>query len=232
MAYNLGKKALETKNNSSYNNSTTETEDNSNGRRKETREDFHRRSVQEGCTVNDRGEIAYAFRPVADWNFSESLRIAERNLREKGIQVIVCDLFEVNSGGVTVTKISEASTVPGVAVYLQATMKTDPIETAEHEAYHFWKYTEDRMAYFAELYKNFDFNSPAAIDLLSRIEKAYIESKEMNVEVDVEVDSEESVKLIEEAFAYVTGFVASGDQLGIARKILRDFDAVKTAWDN
>ena len=209
----------------------TEQEDKANVRREETREDFHRRAVQEGCTVNDRGEIAYAFRPVADWNLGESIRSAERNLRKKGIQVIVCDLFEVNRDGITTQK-KDAITAAGEAVYLHTAMETDPIETAEHEAYHFWKHTQARMAYFAELYKNFDFDSPAAIDLLGKIEKAYIESKKANVETDVEVDSDESVKLIEEAFAYVTGFAASGDQLGIARKILRDFDAVKAAWDD
>ena len=209
----------------------TSQEDKANGRREETREDFHRRAVQEGCTVNDRGEIAYAFRPIADWNLSESIRIAERNLREKGIQVIVCDLFEVNRNGITTQRMNAISAA-GEAVYLHTAMETDPIETAEHEAYHFWKHTQARMAYFAELYKNFDFDSPAAIDLLGKIDKEYIESKKANVEIDVEVDSDESVKLIEEAFAYVTGFAASGDQLGIAHKILRDFDAVKAAWDD
>ena len=204
---------------------------NGNARREETREDFHRRAVQEGCTVNDGGEIAYAFRPIADWNLSESIRIAERNLRQKGIQVIVCDLFEVNRNGIT-TQMTNAISAAGEAVYLYTAMETDPIETAEHEAYHFWKHTQARMDYFAELYKNFDFDSPAAIDLLGKIEKAYIESQKANVEIDVEVDSDESVKIIEEAFAYVTGFAASGDQLGIAHKILRDFDAVKAAWDD
>ena len=209
----------------------TEQEDKANGRRKETREDFHRRAVQEGCTVNDRGEIAYAFRPVADWNLSENIRIAKRNLREKGIQVIVCDLFEVNRDSIT-SKRMNATTDAGEAVYLHTTMETDPIETAEHEAYHFWKHTQARMDYFAELYKNFDFDSPAATDLLREIEKAYIESKKADAEIDVEVESDESVKLIEEAFAYVTGFAASGDQLGIAHKILRDYDSVKDAWDD
>ena len=208
----------------------TKQEDKANGRR-ETREDFHRRAVQEGCTVNDRGKVAYAFRSVADWNLAESIRIAERNLREKGIPVIVCDLFEVNRDGIT-TPRTNAIADAGEAVYLLTSMEADPIEAAEHEAYHFWKHTQERMDYFAELYKNFDFDSPAAIDLLGRIEKAYIESKKANVETDLEVDSDESVKLIEEAFAFVTGFTASGDQRGIAHKILRDFDAVKAAWDD
>ena len=204
---------------------------NGNERREETREDFHRRAVQEGCTVYDRGEVAYAFRPVTDRNLGESIRRAERNLREKGIQVIVCDLFEVNRDGIT-TQMLEGISVAGEAVYLMTSMDADPIEVAEHEAYHFWKHTRERMDYFAELYKNFDFDSPAAIDLLSKIEKAYIESQKANVKTDVEVDSDESVQLIEEAFAFVTGFVASGDKLGIAHNILRDFDAVKDAWDD
>ena len=224
---------IDTETDSAYDsaNKETEQEDKTNVTREETREDFHRRAVQEGCTVNDRGEIAYAFRPISDWNLSESIRITERNLRKKGIQVIVCDLFEVNRNGITAQRMNAISAA-GEAVYLHTAMETDPIETAEHEAYHFWKHTQARMVYFAELYKNFDFDSPAAIDLLDKIEKAYIESKKSNVEIDVEVDSDESVKLIEEAFAYVTGFAASGDQLGIAHKILRDFDAVRAAWDD
>ena len=224
---------LDTNKDSAYDSAKkkTEQEDKANGRREETREDFHRRAVQEGCTVNDRGKTAYAFRPIADWNLAESIRIAERNLREKGIPVIVCDLFEVNRDGIT-TPRTDAIADAGEAVYLLTSMDADPIEVAEHEAYHFWKHTQARMDYFAELYKNFNFDSPAAIDLLSRIEKAYIESPKVNVETDVEVESDESVKLIEEAFAFVTGFTASGDQRGIAHKILRDFDAVKAAWDD
>lgn len=224
---------LDTNKDTAYDSAKKKTaqEDKANGRREETREDFHRRAVQEGCTVNDRGEIAYAFRPIADWNLSENIRITKRNLREKGIQVIVCDLFEVNRNSITTQRMNAIS-VAGEAVYLHTAMETDPIETAEHEAYHFWKHTQARMDYFAELYKNFDFDSPAAIDLIGKIEKAYIESQKADVEIDVEVDSDESVKLIEEVFAYVTGFAASGDQLGIAHKILRDFDAVKAAWDD
>lgn len=224
---------LDTNKDTAYDSAKKKTaqEDKANGRREETREDFHRRAVQEGCTVNDRGEIAYAFRPIADWNLSENIRITKRNLREKGIQVIVCDLFEVNRNSITTQRMNAIS-VAGEAVYLHTAMETDPIETAEHEAYHFWKHTQARMDYFAELYKKFDFDSPAAIDLIGKIEKAYIESQKADVEIDVEVDSDESVKLIEEVFAYVTGFAASGDQLGIAHKILRDFDAVKAAWDD
>lgn len=49
---------------------------------------------------------------------------------------------------------------------------------------------------------------------------------------DVKIGSKEWVTLIEEIFAYITGDIHSGDPRGEVHAFLRDYDAVKEAWDN
>ncbi len=48
---------------------------------------------------------------------------------------------------------------------------------------------------------------------------------------DVEIGSKEWVTLIEEIFAYITGDIHSGDPKGEVRAFLRDYEAVKNAWE-
>ena len=89
-----------------YDNTVNETKGGEVGNegREETRGDFHRRAIRKGCTVKERGHTAYAFRRHISGDISESAGIVERNLREKGIPVIVCDLFEANRDGVTIPR--------------------------------------------------------------------------------------------------------------------------------
>lgn len=208
-----------------YDNTVNETKGGEVGNegREETRGDFHRRAIRKGCTVKERGQTAYAFRRHISGDISESAGIVERNLREKGIPVIVCDLFEANRDGVTIPR-KEASTVAGEAVYVMNGITADPVESANHEAFHFWKYDEARTLYVDTLLDNIDFASKAAADFLGKIEQGYLGET-------IDVDDDRTNIVLEEAMAYLTGFAQSGDLQNIAHEVLRDYDAVKAAWD-
>lgn len=208
-----------------YDNTVNETKGGEVGNegREETRGDFHRRAIRKGCTVKERGQTAYAFRRHISGDISESAGIVERNLREKGIPVIVCDLFEANRDGVTIPR-KETSTVAGEAVYVMNGITIDPVESANHEAFHFWKFDEARTLYVDTLLDNIDFSSKAAADFLGKIEQGYLGET-------IDVDDDRTNIVLEEAMAYLTGFAQSGDLQNIAHEVLRDYDAVKAAWD-
>ena len=100
----------------------------------------------------------------------------------------------------------------------------DPVESANHEAFHFWKYDEARTLYVDTLLDNIDFVSKAAADFLGKIEQGYLGET-------IDVDDDRTNIVLEEALAYLTGFAQSGDLQNIAHEVLRDYDAVKAAWD-
>ena len=201
----------------------TKQEDRTNVTRKETREAFYRRAHEKVFTVRERGQVACGYNPVA--NKTRSARQAERNLKKLGIQVIVHDGLEVNVNGITRVILGDATSVAGDAVYVRNSMRTDPMETAGHEAFHFWKYTDAREMYNETVADNIIFASDAFAQFQKEIADAYF-----GEEIGIEDDGAD--KLAEEIFAYITGLIHAGDSKNIVRPFMRDYDAVKASWDD
>ena len=191
--------------------------------REETREAFYRRAHEKAYTVRERGEIAFGYAPVTDQTGSAGQ--LERDLAKAGIQVIAHDGLEVNANGVTRVILGDATSVAGDVVYVRNSMATDPLETAGHEAYHFWKHTDARLSYKETVEDNIIYASDAFIQFQNEIAEAYF-----GEEIGIEDDG--SDKLVEEIFAYITGLIHAGDSNNIVRPFLRDYDAVKAAWEN
>jgi len=196
---------------------------NGNERREETREAFYRRAHEKKYTVRERGQIACGYTSVA--NKTRSAGQTERNLKKLGIQVIVHEGLEANVNGITRVILGDATSVAGDAVYVRNSMKTDPIETAGHEAFHFWKHTDARIEYKETVAENIVFSSDAFIQFQKKIADAYF-----GEEIGIEDDGAD--KLSEEIFAYITGLIHAGDSEEIVRPFLRDYDAVMAAWDD
>jgi len=207
-----------------YDSSITETEGGitSDERREETRESFHRRANEKKYTVRERGKIACGYYPATDKTGRAGR--TEKALQELGIPVVVHEGLESNADGVTNIIQGDAASVAGDAVYVRNTLETDPIETAGHEAFHFWKHTNERVSYREVVADNIDFSSDDFIQFQDEIARKYF-GKEISID-DVTAD-----KLSEEIFAYITGLVHAGDSDNIVRPFLRDYDAVKAAWN-
>ena len=207
-----------------YDSTVNETEGGvvSNERRKETRDAFYRRANEEVRTVRERGEIACGYVLAADKTGRAGQ--TEKALQELGIPVIVHEGLEANVDGITRVVQGDAASVAGDAVFVRNTLGTDPIETAGHEAFHFWKRSTARAVDVDAVTDNIDFASDWFIQFQTDIAESYF-SEEVGIEDDG-ID-----KLSEEIFAYITGLVHAGDSNNIVRPFLRDYDAVKAAWD-
>ncbi len=143
-------------------------------RREETRDDFYRRSHEEKYTVRERGKISVGYRAVFPEHFSRSAKAVEREIKKLGIKAIIHNGLEANANGITQIIKGEATTIYGDAVYIRNSVGTDPVETAGHEAFHFWKNSETRTAYREIVEENIIFSSNAFIDFQSEIAEAYI----------------------------------------------------------
>lgn len=194
----------------------------SNERQEETRESFYRRANEEVRTVRERGKITCGYYPATDKTGRAGK--TEKALQELGIPVIVHEGLEANIDGFTRTIYGAASSVAGDVVYVRNNLETDPVETAGHEAYHFWKNTGTWSIYADIIIDNIDFSSDEFIQFQKDIAEIYF-----GEEIGIEDDGVD--KLAEEIFAYITGLVHAGDPSGEVHGFLRDYDAVKTAWD-
>lgn len=194
----------------------------SNEGREETRDAFHRRANEELRTVRERGKIACGYYPAADKTGRAGQ--TESALQELGIPVIIHEGLEANVDGITRTIHGTASSVAGDVVYVRNNLETNPIETAGHEAYHFWKNKDTRSIYTNTIIDNIDFSSDEFIQFQKDIAEIYF-----GEEVGIEDDGVD--KLAEEILAYITGLVHAGDPNGETHGFLRNYDEVKTAWD-
>ena len=191
--------------------------------RQETREAFLRRAVQEVLQVKTRGETAYGYRRVLPSDVAERSRQVEREFERLGIPSVIYDRLEVNRNGVTSVWTSEATTVRGDAVYINNAVLLNAMEVAGHEAYHFWDSSDEMSFYTDVLTYNIDFSSKHFVSFISEIGDGY--------SLDDEVDGAQWEKLMDEACAYISGFIHSGNHLDWVMPFIRDFSEVEAAWN-
>ena len=191
--------------------------------REETREAFYRRADEQKYSVSERGKTAFAF--ARSDTPSPEARQAEQELTRLGVPCVIVDRFEENKEDVTRVSNAAASTARGDAVYINNSLWLDPKETAGHEAFHFWSVDEAGTTFKEILRDNIDFASAEFQEFEAQIEADYFGKK---VEVD---DGNKWNMLMEEIFAHISGRIHIGDPDNIVRPFLRDYDAVKSAWD-
>jgi hypothetical protein len=192
-------------------------------KRKETRDEFNRVSYAENCTVGERGEIAYAYRVCR--SPSEIGQKVSEELKKLGIKGIIHEGLKSNYNGITTTYNASASTLAGVAVFIDNKIERDAIETAGHEAFHYWRDSASIGNYIEIIKDNINFSSQEFIKFQSEIATDYFGE-------EVALDDKQWAKLSEEIYAYITGYVYSGDIDNSVRPFLRDYDEVKNALNN
>ena len=204
----------------------TEQEDQSNDTREESREDFDRRTSEEVLRKGQKGRLAYAYRPYLGTP-SQNAQAAREGLKKIGIPVFIYEKLETNKRGITTDhKASGAAAIPGVGVFIPFDTTVDSMEIVGHEGFHFLGASKTRTSYLLKLVDNIDFASAEFIAYQTK----YVQEKYFEEEVGTEDEGFDL--LAEEIFAYITGDIHNGDPDGEVHKFIRDYDAVKSAWDD
>lgn len=191
--------------------------------REETRDEFNRAAHEANCTVDERGQIAYAYK-VSGQPSSKGQKVADE-LGKLGIKGIIHEGLKSNSNGITTIYDAGASTFAGVCVFIDNEIGRNPVETAGHEAFHYWVGTPQNITYTEIIADNIVFSSKEFTNFQSKIAKDYFGE-------EIPLDDKRWPLLAEEIPAYITGYIYSGDVDNIVRPFLRDYDEVKTAMDS
>ena len=204
----------------------TEQEDQSNDTREESREDFDRRTSEEVLRKGQKGRLAYAYRPYLGTP-SQNAQAAREGLKKIGIPVFIYEKLETNKRGITTDhKALGSAAIPGVGVFIPFDTTVDSMEIVGHEGFHFLGASKTRASYLLKLVDNIDFASAEFIAYQTK----YVQEKYFEEEVGTEDEGFDL--LTEEIFAYITGDIHNGDPDGEVHKFIRDYDAVKSAWDD
>ena len=203
-------------------------EDEDRGRtREESKEDFLRRSHQEGLEVIDGGKVSYAFRRLHLLPDGQTARQVQRELEILGVPCFVKDGNVLKNDGhvTTALTVSQATTLGGIQVAIDKDVALPPKNVAGHEAFHFWGSQSTRSAYVEVLEDNLEFTSEAFLDFQSQVSDVLF-----GQEADL-ADAEQMERFTEELFAYLSGEIHEGANDDLLRPMFRDFDAVKAAWE-
>ena len=122
---------------------------------------------------------------------------------------------EINRNGKTLRRtITEAANLFRDLLVINAELTTDPVDTAGHEAFHMWAETEAGQRFDSAVTDQLNWGSEALTSRLTWLEERY-----------------PSDHIKEELVAYVAGWLHAGNNESELRAILRDYDAVKAAWE-
>jgi hypothetical protein len=219
---------LDTEPDSAYDGGKKETkqEGRANVTREESAEDFDRRTSAEALRKGQKGQLRYAYRPYLG-TLSQRAKEAREELNKIGIPVFVYEKLETNRQGITINhEKAGAAAIPGVGVFIPFDADVGSMEIVGHEGFHFLRNSEDRATYISALDDNIDFASAEFISYQTK----YVQDMYFDEEVETEGDGFDI--LTEEIYAYITGDIHNGDPKGEVHKFLRDYDAVKAAWDD
>lgn len=208
----------------------SEKEETRNGRarREETRDDFLRRSIQEGLQTVDGGQVVYGFRRLDRKSARQNARQVLEEVICLGLDADIIDGNQVirNFDGVTTTRpLSQVTTIARKRTLINNDTLLSPRNIAGHEAFHSWKNGIGRDLYIECLQDNLDFSSAAFLKYQSEVSQTIF-----GQEVDLS-DSEQMGRFTEELYAYISGDIHEGANDEMLRPMFRDFDAVKAAWE-
>ena len=217
------------------NKNVDEQEVKTNETRKESGEAFDRRTSKELFRVAQKGQLRYAYRPYLGTEISERAKGAEKELKKLGIPVFVYEKLETNFEGITEFRDNDDSAaIPGVGVFIPFNAVADSKDIVGHEGFHFLAASVDRADYVSVLVDNIDFASAGFISYYKYVQDTYFK-KTVAAESKDSDDSREKKStdvLAEEIFAFITGDIHNGDPKGKVHQFIRDYDAVKNAWDD
>lgn len=189
--------------------------------RRETAEAFQRRMVRENETVDERTSAHYRIggrvldrRAAKDAN--QGAVTASEELTRLGVESRIYEgPIAINRNGKTLLIPNvEAITLFHDLTIINAELTTDPVETAGHEAFHMWAETEAGQRFDSILTDQLNWGSEALTNRLIWLEEQY-----------------PSDHIKEELDAYIAGEIHAGNNESELRAILRDYDAVKAAWE-
>ena len=191
----------------------------------ESREDFLRRGFQPLEGGFESGEAAFRFRRPR--NISRSAFSARQALIELGVPSVIVDgHVEKNLNGYTITHTQfEGGTMGKRLVAVNNNMSVSPLETAAHEAFHFWAGTESRFFFEDIIRDQILYTSEAFKNYEKVIADGYF-----GAEIDL-FDANSRNVFMEELFAHIAGHIHSCEYETMLRPTFRDYDAVKAAWN-
>ena len=121
--------------------------------------------------------------------------------------------------------MTQAVTVDRSHIFISKDTTLSPRNIAGHEAFHLWKSGTGRDTYIETLEDNLLFSSEAFREYQSDIALTIF-----GQEADL-TSPENTDKLFEELFAYISGDIHEGANEANLRPMFRDFDAVRAAWE-
>lgn len=191
----------------------------------ESREDFLRRGFQPLEGGFESGEAAFRFRRPR--NISRSAFSARQALIELGVPSVIVDgHVEKNLNGYTITHTQfEGGTMGKRLVAVNNNMSVSPLETAAHEAFHFWAGTKSRFFFEDIIRDQILYTSEAFKNYEKVIADGYF-----GAEIDL-FDANSRNVFMEELFAHIAGHIHSCEYETMLRPMFRDYDAVKAAWN-
>lgn len=209
-------------------------EDGDHGRtREETREEFRRRCLEEGYQFLEKAGVGYGFRRAGqpdDGGTGEQTSRGAQTQQEMTLLGIPADVIDGpvlrNRNGITdMREVEQAVTVARSHVFISKDTTLSPRNIAGHEAFHLWKSGTGRDTYIETLEDNLLFSSEAFREYQSDIALTIF-----GQEADL-TSPENTDKLFEELFAYISGDIHEGTNEDALRPMFRDFDAVRAAWE-
>ena len=134
--------------------------------------------------------------------------------------------MEINFDGYTqVQSVMQTACAKGKLVFIGPEVFGHPMNAAGHEAFHFWRGSNERIRFEEMLRDQIIFTSDAFMRLQQTVSEDYF-GGEVFLSDELQTNN-----LMEEILAFISGNLHSGEHEAELRSMLRDYDAVKSAWN-
>lgn len=196
--------------------------------RPEGRREFLERSRKTLSGGFESGDVAFGFRTASHYAQISQIALGVRQgLKDLGVPCEIIDgHVEINLDGYTqVQSVMQTASAKGKLVLIGPEVFGDPLNAAGHEAFHFWRGTEMRTAFEDILGDQIVFTSEEFEKVHQAISEDYF-GGEVFLSDELQANG-----LLEEIYAYIAGHLHSGEHEAELRSMLRDYDAVKSAWN-
>lgn len=193
----------------------------------EDREAFRGRCAQARYRIEETGDTAYGYRPVHLRSAQQNARSVQEELGRLGVPCFIHDgEIEANKDGRTFRHATgEAATLDKSVVGISNTVSLPARNVAGHEAFHYWSRGIRGQEYAELLLDNLDFSSEDVRYYASIVQEDHFEGK-----IDLSDDMQRA-RYLEELCAYLSGDIHEGAHEAELRRMFRDYDAVKAAWE-
>lgn len=194
----------------------------------EAREAFLERCVQARYQVEEAGETVYGYRPVHLRSAQQNARSVQEELNRLGVPCFIHDgEIEANKDGRTFRHDTrEAATLDKSVVGISNTVSLPARNVAGHEAFHYWSRGVQGQEYAELLLDNLDFSSEDV-----RYYAGIVQEDHFGGKIDLSDDMQRA-RYLEELCAYLSGDIHEGAHEAELRRMFRDYDAVKAAWES